>query len=202
MSSQPHFAPASEPLPPYDYPKPPRMNPSASFTSTISSLPIDKETPFTSYRGLESTPSLAAGSSTPSSPTPIYDHFSRRRTFDGPVSVSLTDSIPPLPPFPASPTFPSSVSPSHSRSRSLSHSQSHSSSQSTPSSPISPLSPTEPAHSPTDSMFSHESDQSAVSLSFTDIEAAYGARVPSFVSLEVEQSSAPPTPFNLHHVTS
>ncbi|EJF59104.1 STE3-domain-containing protein [Dichomitus squalens LYAD-421 SS1] len=67
-----------------------------------------------------------------------------------------------------------------------------------------PHSPNEPsaALSPTDSMFSHDSEQSAVSLSFTDIEAAYGARVLSFVSLEIEQSSEPPTPLNLHHVTS
>ncbi|RDX44930.1 STE3-domain-containing protein [Lentinus brumalis] len=165
--SQARFTTPSEALPPYDYPKAPRMNPSESFSSTISSFPAEKDMPFRHYQGLASTPSLAAGSSTPSSPsgttTPIFDHFTRR-PFSGPVSV--TDSIPP---------------------------HAIASTPTTPRSPVSPL-------SPIDSVFSHNSEQSAVSLSFTDIEAAYGARVPSFVSLEVEQSSEPPTPFNLYHV--
>ena len=39
-------------------------------------------------------------------------------------------------------------------------------------------------------MFSRDSAQSAVSLSYTDIEAAYGSRMPSFVSLEVEVEAA------------
>nr|AYF56466.1 pheromone receptor [Coriolopsis trogii] len=180
----PHAKRASptEALPPYDYPKPPRMNPTDSFTTTISSLPAEKDqdVPFASYQGLASTPSLAGGSSTPGSPTPIYDHFARRRTFDGPVSVA--ESVPPMPPLPpAAQAWPSTPR--------------------TPPSPVTPLSPTltESGLSPMDSVFSHDSEQSAVSLAYTDIEAAYGARVPSFVSLEVERSSEPPTPFNLHH---
>ncbi|KAJ3010642.1 hypothetical protein NUW54_g2417 [Trametes sanguinea] len=56
-------------------------------------------------------------------------------------------------------------------------------------------------YSPTNSSFSHDSEQSAVSLSYTDIEAAYGARIPSFVSLQVDHSSEPPTPFACHHVS-
>ncbi|KAM5538796.1 hypothetical protein V8D89_007518 [Ganoderma adspersum] len=148
----------SEALPPYDYPKPPRMHPTTSFTTSISSFPEEK--PFTSYQGLASTPSLVPASG---STTPIYDHFTRRLP-DGTLEV-----IPPLPSRPAS--------------------------------PISPLSPSEPsaALSPTDSMFSHDSEQSAASLSFTDIEAAYGARIPSFISLDIERSSEPPTPLNVHH---
>ena len=65
--------------------------------------------------------------------------------------------------------------------------------------PSSPISPSEPsaALSPTDSMFSHDSEQSATSISFTDIEAAYGAQIPSFVSLDIERSSKPPTPLKL-----
>ncbi|KAI0742595.1 STE3-domain-containing protein [Daedaleopsis nitida] len=193
MSSQAKFASPAETLPPYEYPKPQRTNASQSFISTTSSFPADKDMLFSSYRGLASTPSLAAGCSTPGSPTPIYEHF-RRRTFDGPVSI--IESIPPVPSLPPSPTSPSSFA---SVAAAGFHSQS-----TRPSTPISPLSPSEPglALSPTDSVFSHASDQSAVSLSYTDIEAAYGARVPSFVSLEVEQSSEPPTPFNLHHITS
>ncbi|KAH9856255.1 STE3-domain-containing protein [Lenzites betulinus] len=69
-----------------------------------------------------------------------------------------------------------------------------------PMSPLSPLSSIIAAGpSPTDSTFSHDSEQSAQSLSFTDIEAAYGARVPSFISLQVEETSEPPTPFSFPH---
>ncbi len=161
-SVRPTFASPLDPLPPYNFAQPPPIHTTMSSTFTLSS-PTEKESPFASYRGLASTASLAASCSTPSSPTPIYDQF-RRRTFDGPISVV---EIPPVPSFPHTPTLPLT------RRASM------------PVSPMSPLSPTEPTSSPTDSMFSHESDQSAVSLSLTDIEAAYGARVPSFVSLEV-----------------
>ena len=205
--TQNKFTKPTEVLPPYDYPKPLHLNPTASFTTSVASLPVEKEMPFRHYQGLASTPSLAAGSSTPSSPTatsastPIYDRFARR-PFSGPVSV--TDSIPPVPafPWPTSPSahgFPSSPTlhafPAEVTLASTEGERAIASTPTTPRSPAVPLSPT----SPTDSMFSHDSEQSAVSLSFTDIEAAYGARVPSFVSLEVEQSSEPPTPFNLHH---
>ncbi|KAI8968750.1 STE3-domain-containing protein [Trametes punicea] len=163
MPTPAKFLPSSESLPPYSYPKPPRMeqgplNP-GSYSSSIRSFHDEKD--LSTYRMLESTTTLAAGST-----TPIYDRFSRRDPADFPQ-----DAVPPLP---------------------FSHSLN-----------VSPLSPTDiTVRSPTDSVFSYNSEQSAVSLSYTDIESAYGARVPSFVSLRVEHSSEPPTPLNLHHVTA
>ncbi|KAI0656225.1 STE3-domain-containing protein [Cubamyces menziesii] len=150
------FASASEPLPAYDYPKPPRLDNTSSFASSMPSFHEEKD--LSTYCSLGSATTLPSGNT-----TPIYDRFARRDPAEFPQDV-----IPPLPPFPLSPTSPSETA----------------------------------VRSPTDSVFSHDSEQSAVSLSFTDIEAAYGARVPSFVSLTVEQSSEPPTPFQLHHASN
>ncbi|KAM5538303.1 hypothetical protein V8D89_008034 [Ganoderma adspersum] len=150
--------PSSDVPPPYDFPKPPRPDLSTSLSSTTS---FADDQLFNSYKGLASTPSLAAESSPP---TPIYDRFARRST-DGGVASVLS-----LPLF-------------------LSR--------------ISPLSPSPSTlQSPADSMFSHDSEHSAISVSFTDIEAAYGARVSSFISLEVQHSSEPPTPLPSARITS